>query len=91
MVEKVKKEKTPAKPRTTKAAVKKTVATKVADTAPPAAKTPSPIAKAPIPAARKPAHEDIARLAYQFWIERGRKNGRHEEDWLRAEHELKTS
>ena len=89
MAEKVKKEKAPATPRTTKAAVNKTVVTKVADTAPLAAKAPSPIAKAPIPTARKPAHEEIARLAYQFWIDCGRGTGRHEEDWLRAERELK--
>jgi hypothetical protein len=33
-------------------------------------------------------HEDIARLAYQFWEERGRPSGSSEIDWLRAEQEL---
>jgi len=33
-------------------------------------------------------HEDIARLAYQFWEERGCPSGSSEIDWLRAEQEL---
>ena len=33
-------------------------------------------------------HENIARLAYQFWEERGRPFGSSEMDWLRAEQEL---
>ena len=33
-------------------------------------------------------HEDIARLAYQFWEERGSPFGSSEIDWLRAEQEL---
>lgn len=40
----------------------------------------------------KPArvtHEEIARLAHRFWIERGRQHGRPEDDWLRAEQELR--
>lgn len=32
-------------------------------------------------------HEDIARLAYYFWEQRGRVDGSPEEDWLRAEQE----
>lgn len=32
-------------------------------------------------------HEDIARLAYHFWEQRGRVEGSPEEDWLRAEQE----
>jgi hypothetical protein len=32
--------------------------------------------------------EKIARLAYQYWQERGRPDGSPEEDWLRAEREL---
>jgi hypothetical protein len=34
------------------------------------------------------SHEDIAGLAYRFWIERGQVHGNHEPDWFRAEHEL---
>ena len=36
-----------------------------------------------------PSHEDIARLAYTYWEDRGRQNGSHLEDWFRAEHELR--
>lgn len=36
----------------------------------------------------KPSHEDIAVLAYSFWLERGQPDGSAEEDWLRAEREL---
>jgi hypothetical protein len=34
-------------------------------------------------------HELIARLAYQFWEARGCPNGSAEEDWFRAEQELR--
>jgi DUF2934 family protein len=37
---------------------------------------------------QKPAHEEIARLAYLYWEARGRQGGCPEEDWLRAEQEL---
>jgi hypothetical protein len=40
----------------------------------------------------KPANisrEEIARLAHQFWAERGHQHGKHEEDWYRAEQELR--
>jgi hypothetical protein len=33
--------------------------------------------------------EEIAQLAHRFWTERGRRHGHHEEDWLRAERELR--
>jgi hypothetical protein len=33
--------------------------------------------------------EQIAELAHKFWAERGHKHGHHEEDWLRAEKELR--
>lgn len=29
--------------------------------------------------------QEIQRLAYQFFVERGYEHGHHEEDWLRAE------
>ena len=32
----------------------------------------------------------IARLAYSYWAARGYSGGSAEEDWLRAEHELRT-
>lgn len=38
---------------------------------------------------RKPEYEEIARLAYSFWEARGCEGGSPEEDWLRAEQELR--
>jgi epsilon-lactone hydrolase len=38
---------------------------------------------------RGPSHEEIAGRAYQLWEERGRAHGSDEEDWHRAEHELR--
>ncbi len=35
------------------------------------------------------AHEEIARLAHSYWEARGCDGGSPEEDWLRAEQELK--
>jgi hypothetical protein len=37
------------------------------------------------------SHEDIAALAYRFWIERGCAHGHHEEDWSRAASEVQNS
>lgn len=34
-------------------------------------------------------HEEIARLAYQYYLERGSRHGFHEEDWHRAEQEVR--
>ena len=34
-------------------------------------------------------HDEIAALAYGFWLERGTPIGSPEEDWFRAEEELK--
>ncbi len=36
------------------------------------------------------SREEIARLAYFYWEARGRQNGSPEEDWHRAEQELKS-
>ena len=36
-----------------------------------------------------PLHEEIAALAYQLWIARGREDGAAEEDWFEAERELR--
>ena len=35
------------------------------------------------------SHDQVARLAHRFWAERGHQHGHHEEDWLRAEQELR--
>ncbi len=34
-------------------------------------------------------HERIAERAYFYWEQRGRPEGSSEEDWLRAEHEIR--
>ena len=35
------------------------------------------------------SHEQIAQLAHRFWAEREHRHGLHEEDWHRAEQELR--
>jgi hypothetical protein len=40
-------------------------------------------------AAGEPSHEEIARRAYELYLERGSLEGHHEEDWLIAEAELR--
>jgi hypothetical protein len=37
-----------------------------------------------------PTHEQIADLARKYWAERGYVDGHQEEDWLRAEQELRS-
>jgi flagellar biosynthesis/type III secretory pathway protein FliH len=90
MAEKTKKAKAPAKPRATASAAKKT--------APKSAAPKNPNPNATIAAKKKtvaeqvtaatPSREEIARLAQQFWVERGHQDGLAEQDWLRAEREL---
>jgi len=72
-IEKVKKAKAPVKPRATGATTKT------------AAKRQTVAEKL---TATTPTHEEIARLAEQYWAERGRQDGQAEQDWLRAEQEL---
>jgi Protein of unknown function (DUF2934) len=74
MEETGKKTKAPAKPRATAGTAKKTTAKKktVAERV----------------TATTPSHEEIARLAQQYWAERGHQDGLAEQDWLRAEREL---
>ena len=36
-----------------------------------------------------PSKEQIAQLAHRFWKERGGHHGAHEQDWFRAERELR--
>jgi hypothetical protein len=40
------------------------------------------------PAAERPTHDEIAQLAFTLYESRGRQDGHHVEDWLRAEEEL---
>ncbi len=42
----------------------------------------------PAPANDAPANEEIAALAYSYWVARGYQDGSPEQDWLRAEQEL---
>lgn len=73
MAEAVKKASTAKK--TTKAAPKKNV-------------VPSNLTQMKAPEV-KASPEEVARLAHQFWAERGHQHGNHEEDWFRAEQELR--
>lgn len=34
-------------------------------------------------------HDDVAKLAHTYWQQRGGRHGDHEEDWYRAEQELR--
>jgi DUF2934 family protein len=38
---------------------------------------------------RSPSHEEISRRAYELWAQRGGVGGNAQEDWLRAEQELR--
>jgi hypothetical protein len=40
---------------------------------------------------RNPSSGEIAELAQKFWAERGYQDGYAEQDWLRAEHELRNA
>jgi len=42
-------------------------------------------------AVAEPTQEAIAQLAYSYWVERGYQAGSPEEDWLRAEQELRAA
>ena len=39
----------------------------------------------------EPEREEIERLAYEFYLERGEVHGYDQDDWLQAERELKES
>ena len=41
------------------------------------------------PASGRPEAEEVARLAHQYWLERGSPIGTPEEDWFRAEEEFR--
>jgi hypothetical protein len=52
------------------------------------AETPS-LAETAAPVAAAPLQDEIASLAYLYWEARGYQGGSPEEDWLRAERELR--
>jgi len=57
-------------------------------TSPARAHRPAPRAEEPIKIRRVPTHEEIARLAYSYWIAGGRRSDTSLADWLRAERSL---
>jgi len=57
--------------------------------APLSAKAPSSKTAAKSAAKGEPTHDDIAKRAYELYLERGSVEGHHEEDWLLAEAELR--
>jgi hypothetical protein len=48
-----------------------------------------PVTAAPV--IEQPAQEAIAALAYSYWVDRGCEGGSPDEDWLRAEQELRAA
>jgi hypothetical protein len=50
--------------------------------------TKNPVAPPPYPV-DPPSYHEIAKLAQRYWIDRGRPEGTPEEDWLRAERDLR--
>jgi hypothetical protein len=50
--------------------------------------SPNPGAEVQREAGSGPTNDEIARLAHQYWIERGRPQGSPEVDWNRARQEL---
>lgn len=69
-------------PKAAKAVSKANGAAAAAKTSP-SEKSKSNLAEMPIP------RERIEELARKFWAERGYTDGHHEEDWYRAERELR--
>ena len=54
----------------------------------PSEKPSKPVATA---AVRQPSQDEIARVAYSYWEARGFAGGSSEEDWLRAERQLRAN
>lgn len=50
----------------------------------------APAAPAPAPVLSQPTTEEISRLAYSYWEARGYQGGSADEDWARAEWELRS-
>lgn len=55
----------------------------------PAKKSVSNLETMPVKQQRGVSDEEVARLAHRYWTDRGRTDGHHEEDWYRAEQELR--
>ena len=39
---------------------------------------------------RSPSYEEVAELAHKYWAEGGYRDGHHEDDWYRAERDLRS-
>lgn len=49
---------------------------------------PPAVAQPEVPVAKIVSSEEIAKLAYSYWAERGYQDGNPQEDWVRAEQAL---
>jgi hypothetical protein len=88
MAETGKKATAPRKPRST-ATAKKAEAAKPVAAKPAAKKKAAPKTKiTPVRTMHAATHEEIARLAHRFWLERGGQHGFDADDWFRAEQML---
>ena len=74
--------------RKSPASAEKKTTTRKASTKKAAAPAVESIAAESVAAKHPPTYHDIAQLAEQFWVERGRPFGSAEVDWLRAESTL---
>lgn len=90
MPETTKTPKAPAKPRKTASKTTKTkeITELKAQAAEPVAGN-GHVASARVPRLQSISRDEIAKLAHQFWAERGHRHGHHVDDWLRAEQELR--
>lgn len=88
-----KKKTTTASPRPRKTAAKKAVVqeetTPILSSSKPNGKAGETHLIASNPRPTNVSREEIARLAHHYWTERGHQHGNHEEDWYRAEQELR--
>jgi Protein of unknown function (DUF2934) len=87
---------TPKKKTTTKTATANKPATAAKPRKAPAKKAASAAKADPVAAngnvatmERPVAHDEVARLAHTYWQQRGHRHGQHEDDWYRAEQELR--
>ncbi|HEY1240121.1 MAG TPA: DUF2934 domain-containing protein [Bryobacteraceae bacterium] len=79
----------PARSRRTSTARTQHVAAAAEVPASPVRNPETPVRADAVVSDRELSHQDIARLAYALWEARGGEGGSPEEDWLRAEQELR--
>ena len=61
------------------------------ETAAPEATELESVAQAEVVTVQTPTYEEIAKLAYSYWEARGYQGGSPDEDWARAEQELRVN